>query len=404
MNKIVGYNNYLKNDICDFILLDKNDIYKKKRNMFTTSFFKLEKSYKNFNKYLEGLNNWIHFLNSFEHDYIFRIFIDQNIYNDKNIMKLLRSDNKIELVLFKCKNYKKGNYHIDLFSTLIRFFPYFNFDNNDSNKVIVTDIDMDLNSISLGTDPRVFYKFLMTKKDKEYFIGYGEPQKFILSEFKNKLYIYAECMYLKDKLNKKNLIDFFKNIDTIFPKWNIGYYNKRFTTYGFGIDEMFINDYLFKNFKEYSAMFQYFISYFIYMYVKHKKMIKNNNMSKNIFRYILGKYYNENMGINDMINFIDKYTYNIKEYTSINNYLTIRFNNIISYLYKKNIIWMDMTTMKLIHEHLNDVIYGTVVITTNYNIDFININVYNKIKTRLNQSQKKKSTKELFNDIDKYLN
>ena len=79
MNKIVGYNNYLKNDICDFILLDKNDIYKKKRNMFTTSFFKLEKSYKNFNKYLERLNNWIHFLNSFE--LLIQVFLEQHFVN-----------------------------------------------------------------------------------------------------------------------------------------------------------------------------------------------------------------------------------------------------------------------------------------------------------------------------------
>jgi len=376
---IEGYKDYLKNDLCQFTLLNKKDIYKKKRNMFTTSFFKLKKGYKDFSNYMIGLQNWINFLNSFENDYIFRIFIDENIYNDKKIMNILQSDNKIELVLYNCEKYKEGKYHIELFGTLIRYYPLFDFSNNDSNHVIVTDIDMDLKRASKGTDPRIFYKFLMTKKPKEYFIGYGEPQKYILSNFIDRLYIYAECMSMYDKYNNNYLTNFLNNIETIVPKWNIAEHNKRFTTFGFGIDEIFINDYLLKRFNDYSGMFEYYISYFMYFY---EDKIKKNNKSNTILKYILGKYYKKGMNIDNMRKFIDSNTYSVREYNEINNYLTVRFNNMIKYLYKNNIEWMDLHIMKMIYENFNDVIYGIIVVTTNSNTDLINFKVYNKIKTK----------------------
>ena len=35
-----------------------------------------------------------------------------------------------------------SKYHIDLFGTLVRYFPLFNFNNNDAKSVIVVDIDI----------------------------------------------------------------------------------------------------------------------------------------------------------------------------------------------------------------------------------------------------------------------
>jgi len=367
---------YLKNEICQFTLLSKKNIYKKKRNIFTTSFFKLKNSYKNFyDNYIVGLNNWINFLNSFEHDYIFRIFIDENIYNDKKLMEVLENEKKIELVLYNCKNYKINNYHYDLLGTIIRFFPLFNFENNDSNHVIVTDIDMDIKRV----DPRIYYKFLMTNKYTEYFIGYGQPKDFFISNFKDNLYIYAECMSLYDKLDKKYLTNFIKNTDKIAPKWDIGRYSKRFTTYGFGIDEIFINNYIFKSFNEYSVIFEYYTSYFMYFY--KKQIVKDKNSFK-ILKYILGDYYKKGMNVNKMYDFIDKNTYLVRKFNKINNYLTIRFNNIIAYLYKNNIKWIELHIMKIIYENLNNIIYGLVVLTTDYNKSFIKVKVYNKIKIK----------------------
>jgi hypothetical protein len=71
-----------------------------------------------------------------------RLFIDNSIYTDKNIMKKLSKLSKLEIVLYDCPRYKiDNNYHQGLFGTIIRFFPMFNFPNNDANIVILSDID-----------------------------------------------------------------------------------------------------------------------------------------------------------------------------------------------------------------------------------------------------------------------
>ncbi len=58
-------------------------------------------------------------------------------------MDILLSNDKFEIYLFDCKNYKSNNlYHVDLFATFIRFFPLFDFKNNDADNVIISDVDL----------------------------------------------------------------------------------------------------------------------------------------------------------------------------------------------------------------------------------------------------------------------
>lgn len=130
---------YLSNDICDFeILFDFNKSDKK--NILSACFFRMNKHYKDFTIYKNGLKKLITLLNS-QQEYILRIFIDEHIRNDKEIFDLLQNS-KIEIVVFKCKKYLNNNYHIDVFGALVRLFPIFDFKNNDTNNVIVIDIDL----------------------------------------------------------------------------------------------------------------------------------------------------------------------------------------------------------------------------------------------------------------------
>ena len=72
-----------------------------------------------------------------------RMFIDNSIYEDSDIMKYLNKFNNITLILYKCNNFIiNNNYHVGLFDTLVRFFPLFNFKNNDYNIVYITDTDI----------------------------------------------------------------------------------------------------------------------------------------------------------------------------------------------------------------------------------------------------------------------
>jgi AAA+ superfamily predicted ATPase len=52
---------------------------------------------------------------------------------------------KIEIVIFCCKLYERNDiHHLGTFGTMIRAFPLFDFPNNDSNRVIIFDIDLTL--------------------------------------------------------------------------------------------------------------------------------------------------------------------------------------------------------------------------------------------------------------------
>ena len=281
----------------------------------------MNKYYKNFNIYIYGLKKWIKFLNSFDHDYILRLFIDNNVYNDKEIMKLIRSTNKIQPVLFSCKNYKKEDYHIDLFGTLVRFFPFFNFNNNDSDNVIVVDID-------LHEEDKIRCKFFMKNKLNN-FTGMAAITPFLYNN--DKIYMFAGLMSNSKKFDKNIIIDFIKNAHNIKDK---GFYNKRDTTFGFGIDKIFINKYLLSTIDKYATIIEYSISYFMYQY---KKRIMKSKNSKIILKYILGKYYKKGMSVYDMYKFIDKETYQITKWNESSDYLSKRFYKIISYLHKKKL-------------------------------------------------------------------
>lgn len=123
--------------------------------------------YKNFNIYINGLKRIIKFIES-QDIYIFRIFIDNNIKSDNSIMNLLTRNKNIEIFVFKCEDYIKDNFHIDLLATLIRLFPIFDFKNNDSNNVIIIDIDLK------KEDLKTLIEITKLKENKKKIIANGE--------------------------------------------------------------------------------------------------------------------------------------------------------------------------------------------------------------------------------------
>ena len=359
--------NYLKNDICNLTLLNGVTFSSNKKvNILSTSFFKMKDHYKNFNIYIKGLKSWIRFLNSFDNDYVLRIFIDENIKKDHNIMNIMNSSNKIQVILFSCEDYKNEKYHKDVFGTLLRFFPLFDFENNDSNNVIVVDID-------LHEEDKPKCKFFMQTK-LENFTAMAKITPLL---YKNKkAYVFAGLMAVNDKYDKNILLNFIKNAHNIKDK---GFYNKRETTFGFGIDEIFINNHLLPNVKKYSSIIEYNISYFLY---HSKNRIMKSKNSEIIFKSILGKYYEDGMTIEDMYKFIDNKTYLVKERNEAINYLTKRFNKVISYLYKNRIKWIELNVIDILENNLKNIIYAFVLITSDSKNSFIDFDVKNQIEVK----------------------
>ena len=340
--------NYLENNICRFKPLWNFDI-NKKYNIVCSCLFKMPNHYKNFNIYLNGIKNWIIFLNNIKNDYHFRLFIDTNIYNDKDIMKILNSSNKIQLVLFECLDYqieKSGNkYHIDLFGTLVRYFPLFNFKKNDAKSIIIVDID-------LNKDDRNRLSGILNYKNKEKdIIVMGTAD----SIFKNEIpHIFSGLMYYWDKKYDKNILyNFIKKAPEIDDK---GYYKKRITTFGFGVDELFITKYFMPYTQKYICyIVNYNINWFIYFF-KDYFINKYPKRTFAILRNILGKNYKNNYNIEDMLNIIDNCFFEQNTYSIERNYYTKNFYRQLKILNEKNLDWFKKSINRIIIKYFDNII------------------------------------------------
>jgi hypothetical protein len=366
---------YLINDICNFEPLFTYD-KKIKKNILSACFFKMKNHYKDFNIYVKGLQNLINILNA-QDKYILRLFIDENIKKDKNIFDFLYSNKKIELVIFKCNDYLNNSYHIDVFGTFVRFFPIFNFKNNDAKNVICIDIDLKMED--------AFYLENLIKETNfkgAQVIGRGTAFELLVNN-KNP-HFYANLIgFYGVKFDSNILINFIKNIGQIK---NNSHYGKRTSNFSFGTDELFLNEYFIYsannkiNFKL-GILLDYNINWFLY-YTKEDLLKKYPKNSKIYLKYILGKYAKDNLTTLQMFDLVDKYIYtkyaNIK-YDKEKKVLSSNFYKLINYLYKNNKIWFNKSIIDIIHKYFNGIIYSLSIVYFDKNIHKIKNNSINKI-------------------------
>lgn len=361
---------YLENNICEFETLFDID-YSKKVNILTTCFFKMSKHYKNFETYIRGLKKLINMLNS-QNKYILRIFIDENILEDREIMSVLKSSNKVQIVLFKCAKYMKESYHIDVFGALVRLFPAFNFKNNDAENVIC--IDIDLNSDDIET----LRKFLYYKTDKVQIIGKGMISSLFLLKLRPH-YFCGLIGFFNKKYNYEIITDFIDKAPTIQNK---GIYGKREKPFGYGTDELFLNEYFiyakdYTNGTELGSMFEYDINWFIYHY-KEDMMKENPNLSRDYLTYILDDLYKPNLTTEELFDLLDSkiYQINYKNKDKIN--LTTNYYKLLKILVEEKKKWFDRSIMKLINKYYQGIIQClSIVFFNKENMDIykvVNIN------------------------------
>jgi hypothetical protein len=273
---------YLKNDICEFEPLKAID-YNTKKDIIVTSLFKMKSGgYKNFNKYLNGIKilSDIARQNNIE----VRIFIDSTIKNDKQTFDFLNNFDNVTLILFKCSDFLKDEHHIGLFGTMVRFFPLFDFPNNDANIVFLADSDTkdeyigklielynvlkENNALSdnyLAYNGRYFHVNIssnkirnMGTKKKKLYLPYCIAQKFfgikrlpIMPFIK---YFHKLLLYMNDVTRPtKILSDYHIEPD----KYKIKCENN----ICFGVDEYFINNILFKYMVKKNIQFCYSNNY-----------------------------------------------------------------------------------------------------------------------------------------------
>jgi hypothetical protein len=302
---------FLKNDICEIEILTRrhllfnDDDTVKHMNLVSSTFFKRESYYKNFGIYMRGLKKTVDMIdnhnrkaksNADMEEFYFLLFIDANARDDSQIMNIIESSEYVIPALFTCSRYMQqdGKYHLDLFGTLLRFFPMFNFDFNPAKNIVCIDID-------LNKDDLRKIEFLMKNQPKGV-TGSGTIDRLIyLGELP---YMYSgTLMFNRKKLDKDIITKFIASAHTIA---GTGHYGKRTTTFGYGIDEMFLNSHLLPIVGEFSNIIEYQISYFLYHSAPYIKAQKRETTTKEVLKLILHDLYNPNMSVDNMLNLIQK--------------------------------------------------------------------------------------------------
>ena len=328
-------NKYLENPICEFTPLFNID-YSKKKNIISCSFFKMAGGgYKNFTKYSNGILHLSNFIKKEMKDFKLRLFIDMSIYNDKKIMDSLKN-NSIEIVLYKCPSYVVNkNKHEGIFGMFARFFPIFDFKNNDANIVFVTDIDYDsykkVSNFFYKTNNNILNYLIKTKIIyKLHTFIHARLMNFLINIFifnsinTNYInpFVIGNSVYCYKKINYKILLNFFNLVNSsnnlssnmIYKFKKSKFYSNRInkfknTKYKYGIDEYFLNmiyiKYLKKNNLSFGCKIKFDILSNLWVDINQTFIpINKIKIYKIFFEYIFDNY--KFISMKKSIDYIDK--------------------------------------------------------------------------------------------------
>lgn len=410
---------YLENNICEFKpLFNLNP--KIKKNIISLSFFKMYNGgYKNFNLYIEGFKKLHKMILEDPLNYTIRIFIDETINSDKDLLNKLINLERVELVLYSSEKYKQksdSKYHIGLFGTLIRFFPLFDFPNNDGKIIMIMDMD----DIEHFTYNQKIIKNLGDSINSIHIIKSGSITKNVLYKldmFSNEVvnpYVIAPKYIGFKSINHDVLYDFFNEIESNHKKIFSLYldklkYNKKMLLnnqpFIYGVDEYFLNlnltNYLIKNKISFGVYFNWEIYGSLYNLLKIKDIEKKKyNLIDLMINYLLDKInikYNKKDSIYLKYKIIDNILYSDKNKKK---------NTLIFYFYKLMIYFCNNPLYKFVFEK------DLYLLIKKYNLfgsyEFIIISYYNtpnyNYKIIKKKEFKSNEKKDLLNFSKKYCN
>jgi len=364
---------FIKNDICHFEVLSKVHLLKPGVDILVSVFFKRDKYYKNYAIYTKGLEKVLKFVDDKRYNdiekggYPYVLFIDKHVANDPDLRSKIDACHNCVPVLFGCSEYMVDDYHIDLFGTLVRFFPMFNFEKNPCNVVICIDID-------LHGEDYVRLKNIMRYKHKG-ITAAGDIARHLYMNMNP--YIYAGLMrFDQKKLDYDIIMTFIKNADKVE---SVGNYGKRFTTYGHGIDEIFLNEYLLPKLGDINIIIDYQISYFLFHSKPHLIEPDRIEQTTEILSTIIGPYDKVGLDVEDKFSIIDKATYQIRERTPKNDEISRRFTKVIEYLVDNKKVWIEKKVQMFIHKYLLHIISANIIIKYNYKKGILGTDNYDAI-------------------------
>lgn len=269
-----------------------------KNHLICCSLFKMKNSYNDFSTYTEGLKDLMTFLENSNKDFIFRIYFDESIDDEKswkNTMKEIEKKDYTELVKYECKKLKDGKFHDGVFGTLIRFLPIFD-NEKEKNWKIYTSTDIDFQPCLFGE----FFEIIEKFEDSNAKFLIKEPKCYHLKPFlidsgmvsKYSLAILAGAFSSKITFNKNLLLNFLLDMmkkGKVYKSFRKSYKslglqksaNLEKDLFLYGTDEFFLAEVLLKNLKKRKISilkYNWYISYASLLV----DIRKSNNNFKNL--------------------------------------------------------------------------------------------------------------------------
>lgn len=343
---------YLTNPYCNFKPKFKFDPTVKK-NIVSCSFFKMIYPYKYFGKYINGLRNLIKFVESELKGFRIRIFIDLSIWDDKKIRHILTSNNIVEPVLYSCPSYMEsdGIHHYGTFGTVVRFFPMFDFDNNDADHIVVADIELQEHDLRLIPS---FYQTSIKYELNASLIYFGN---FFYKNDGTKSYPYnfAGRMLCLKTIPKVALTDFMDNIYEIDTQYT-QYSNKQTApVIKYGIDEVFLNVFLIPYLINNDITVGCYAKYnMMYIFFYNAVRILRDPLSPKYVKYIMGDIYDDKLSLADNLLVLDENLYHASPNSPA---MTIRFNELVKQMIKDHdYSWINEPILKMIEKYFMNII------------------------------------------------
>lgn len=238
-----------------------------KIDIVVTSLFKMEKGYKYFEKYVRGIELASRKFNETYPELYLMLFIDQSIIDDPvTYHRIKRLDNgKLILIQYQCSKYFESKRHPELFGTLVRFLPFFDYQGNNSHYVIGIDADIDETDANVLINNYKYFKKIKTEYHYDTNMFYEILSKWAL---KDDYTIIASRHMCKYKFPLKLLTDYLQCVKDKTCEYMEDIKNRldyqKYRIFPYGVDEYFMNyiilPYIKKNLLKYSVSVRYSIT------------------------------------------------------------------------------------------------------------------------------------------------
>lgn len=265
-------------------------------NIISLTLFKLPKFYKDFQVYVDGMMSWVKFQKIYFPEFQMKLAIDDNIANDASLSAKLTEFGKVaNIVKFNCPRfYGDDGYHKGLFGSMVRFLPMFDISNSPKGIVVIQDIEPGESHVAEFS--KLIHNVIKVALPVDFFY-YGLYEQFSAKSFPSSdvkfPYIYAGKCASFTRLPIEYFNNFMEQLESgKFDKAVSRYKNNKkrsdFGVYDYGIDEIYLNDYLLpeliKTDKIVAFSRNYNIAYILYEY---RDEIAKYPKTLDILRYVL---------------------------------------------------------------------------------------------------------------------